>query len=92
MVFQGTVLGPPLWNSFYEDARHAVNEWFFSEVVYADDLNAYRIFGGTADNAAITCSMDKCQTELHAWGQANQVCFDASKESNTHLIRRGSFR
>ena len=24
-VFQGTVLGPALWNLFYEDARHAVN-------------------------------------------------------------------
>jgi hypothetical protein len=44
MVFQGTVSGPMLWNLFFEDARHAINDCFFTEVVYADDLNAYRIF------------------------------------------------
>ena len=44
MVFQGTVLGPPLWNLFFEDARTAVNEVFFTEYVYADDLNAFRWF------------------------------------------------
>ena len=26
MVFQGTVTGPILWNLFFEDARHAINE------------------------------------------------------------------
>jgi hypothetical protein len=42
MVYQGTVTGPSLWNFFFEDARHAINETFFTEIVYADDLNAYR--------------------------------------------------
>ena len=28
MVFQGTVTGPSLWNLFFEDARHAINECF----------------------------------------------------------------
>ena len=41
MVFQGTVLGPSL--VFYEDARRAIEEWMYTEIVYADDLNAYRI-------------------------------------------------
>ena len=30
MVYQGTVLGPALWNTFYEDARYALiymNSW-----------------------------------------------------------------
>ena len=44
MVFQGTVLGPPLWNIFYEDAKDAIREIMFEESVYADDLNAYRVF------------------------------------------------
>ena len=44
MVFQGTVLGPPLRNTFYEDARQAVQDANFQAVVYADDLNAYRLF------------------------------------------------
>ena len=29
MVYQGTVTGPILWNLFFEDARHAINECFF---------------------------------------------------------------
>lgn len=37
MVFQGTVWGPPLWNIFYDDARQAINDWLFTEIVYADD-------------------------------------------------------
>ena len=30
-------------------------------------------------------SLDNCQQELHKWGVANQVCFDAAKESQ-HVI------
>ena len=37
MVFQGTVLGPSLWNLFYEDARRAIHETGFEEIVSADD-------------------------------------------------------
>ena len=44
MVFQGTVGGPTLWNLFYEDARRAINEVFYTEVVFADHLNAYHVF------------------------------------------------
>ena len=85
MVYQGTVTGPILWNLFFEDARHAINECFFTEVVYADDLNAYRVFPKTAKNCDMMRSLDNCQQELHKWGVANQVCFDAAKESQ-HVI------
>jgi len=85
MVFQGTVTGPVLWNLFFEDARHAINDTFFSEVVYADDLNAYRIFPSTFSNEDIKIALDLCQSELHKWGAANQVAFDASKESQ-HVL------
>ena len=44
MVFQGTVLGPSLWNLFYEDARRAIHETGFEEIVYADDLNGFKEF------------------------------------------------
>ena len=44
VVYQGTVTGPMLWNLFLEDAREAINERFYTEVTFADDLNAYRIF------------------------------------------------
>ena len=42
VVFQGTVPGPTLWNLFYEDARRAIHEAGFVEIVYADDLNGFR--------------------------------------------------
>ena len=68
MVYQGTVFEPPLWNVFYEDARLAINEWLFTEVMYADDLNAYREFAMNTPTDVVLKSMDCCQNELHAWG------------------------
>ena len=38
-VFQGTVLGPPLWNMFYADAALATQLLRFVEAVFADDYN-----------------------------------------------------
>jgi hypothetical protein len=70
---------------FYEDARRAIEEWMFKEVVYADDLNAYREFIGTTENDHIVGTISQCQTGLHAWGRASQVAFDPSKESK-HVI------
>ena len=35
MVFQGTVLGPPLWNVFFADVAKAVNKNGFCESVFA---------------------------------------------------------
>eukprot|EP00973_Karenia_brevis_P023311 3209772-Karenia_brevis.AAC.1 len=46
MVYQGTVMGPVLWNVFFEDSRHAINKLDFHEIVYADDLNADKEFQG----------------------------------------------
>ena len=43
-VYQGTVLGPPLWNLHFSDAQVAVRNAGFSEVVFADDLNCSRNF------------------------------------------------
>ena len=96
MVFQGTVLGPILWNIFFEDARTAVNEKFFTETVFADDLNAYRIYAGRVENDVLLQSASACQAELHEWGKANQVTFDPTKES-VHILSlteptEGTFR
>ena len=70
---------------FFEDARHAINECFYKEVVFADDLNAYRIYPSASRNSAIKESLNNVQRELHKWGDANQVAFDAAKESQ-HVL------
>ncbi len=85
MIFQGTVWGPWLWNNFYEDARIAINEALFQEIVYADDLNAFREFLLRTPNADVFCATTSCQRELHAWGRAGQVAFDAGKASH-HVV------
>ena len=46
MVFQGAVLGPPVWNCYYEDARKAVSKSSFVDTVFADDLNCFCVFDG----------------------------------------------
>ena len=74
-----------LWNLFFEDARHAINECFYKEVVFADDLNAYRIYPSATHNSAIKKSLNNVQSEFHKWGDANQVAFDAAKESQ-HVL------
>ena len=79
MVFQGTVFGPPLWNFHFADARYAIQKIGFEEIVFADDLNAYKAFPANTDHALLERDMQKCQTELHKWGEGNQVQFDASK-------------
>ena len=43
-VFQGTVLGLPLWNMFYADAALATQLLRFVEVVVADDNNYWEAF------------------------------------------------
>ena len=87
-VYQGTVLGPPLWNTMYEDARHPINSKGYTEAVFADDLNCYRPFAADCNNEVILQDLADCQAALHSWGAANQVTFDAGKESFHVLHRR----
>ena len=81
MVFQGTVWGPTLWNLFYEDAARAVKEAGFTEVVFADDLNALKEVGKELQNEEALKTAAECQKKLHRWGAANQVTFEPTKES-----------
>ena len=87
MVFQGTVTGPPLWNVFYEDSRTPVRNSGYTEVVYADDLNAFKEYPLSAQTETMLAGGRDCQRQLHAWGRSNQVQFDPSKES-THVLSR----
>ena len=44
MVFQGTVLGPSLWNVFFADVHGAAEEAGGKETKFADDLNVFKTF------------------------------------------------
>ena len=87
MVYQGTVLGPWLWNLFYEDARDAITENGFEDVVVADDLNAYRTVPNSLETDICLEMADECQQSLHQWGEADRAVFDAGKES-AHILSR----
>ena len=81
MVFQGTVWGPLLWNAYYKDSQKAVASAGFQEVVYADDLNAYKAFPNSVGNEELYKEGKDCQQKLHAW--------DPGKESFHVLERAG---
>ena len=86
-VYQGTVLGSPLWNVHYADARTAVRSEGFKEVIFADDLNCSREFPAHTAERYIREKLTECQTTLHTWGAANRVLFDPGKES-LHCLHR----
>ncbi len=81
MVYQGTVLGPCLWNLFFGDVCTPVQALGYTCIVYADDLNSFRSWPRTTSNHIIVDHMKLCQSLLHQWGRDNQVVFDQSKES-----------
>ena len=90
-VFQGTVLGPPLWNGFFADSIRPLVKKGFASTAFADDLNAWKAF--RVDRASATplerllMELREVQTELHTWGASNQVIFDPVKES-FHVLHR----
>ena len=68
MVFQGTVSGPSLWNTYYADANRAVESCEYTGTVFADDLNCFKVFYGSIGNAYINSESKRCQQALHVWG------------------------
>ena len=68
MVFQGNVLGSTLWNLFYEDARRAIHEAGFVEIVYADVTNGFKEFEHNASADSTIAEAKKCQSDLHNRG------------------------
>ena len=50
-VFQGTVLGPPLWNSFFADIAIPASSSGGKPSIFADDLNVFQKFDRTVENS-----------------------------------------
>ena len=61
----------------------------FTETVYADDLNAFKEVPAELPNEDALEEAKTCQKKLHTWGRANQVSFDATKES-FHVLSRST--
>ena len=80
MVFQGTVLGPDLWNVFFADVADAVRSVGAEEAIFADDLSAFKRFETKIEDVEVMDDMTRCQQAVHKWGRANQVIFEGTKE------------
>ena len=89
-VFQGTVLGPPLWNYFYADARFSVRNHGFTETVFADDFNCWTPLDKDVSEEEAVRKLAECQRSLHRWGIANRVTFDPQKEEFLIIRRRNA--
>ena len=79
-VYQGTVMGPPLWNSFFADVAVPARSTGGEEGMFADDLNVFQQFDQRTPLVEIKRVLVKCRDRVHTWGKANRVSFDAAKE------------
>jgi len=82
-VFQGTVLGPLLWNVFFADIQVPASSTGGQESVFADDLSVFKKFDRFVSNDEISRDMHVCRVRVHKWGRVNRVEFDPGKE---HVI------
>ena len=80
IVFQGTVLGPPLWNLFFADVVVPAGSKGGDAAVFADDLNVFQLFDTEVPNDELFQHMSECREATHKWGKMNRVTFDAAKE------------
>ena len=87
-AFQGTVLGPPLWNVFFEPVDGVILRKTFRVAKFADDLSAYKNFEASRSNAEIKAELASVQSDVHGWGIQNRVAFDRGKEHFCILHRR----
>ena len=81
MVYQGTVLGPALWNAFFADVSVHVPEDRQHLQMLADDLKGDACCPVSMSNDMLRNSLTGAQRRAHSWGERNRVTFDPGKES-----------
>ena len=89
MVFQGTVLGPSLWNVYFADVHVPAEKNGARERRFADDLSASKAFSRTVSNEDVISDLQKTQSDIHVWGANNRVTFDPQKEEFAVLATQG---
>ena len=77
-VFQGIVLGPPLWNVFFADVVAMLSPNFGK--IFTDVLNVFHEFDLGEPQHRIFGEVQQCRDNVHAWGRRNRVEYDAAKE------------
>ena len=80
MVFQGTVLGPSLWNAFFADVALEIPIGSQEVNLFADDLSAMTVADQNTSENIVWEELREIQQRTHEWGRKNQVEFDPSKE------------
>ena len=65
-VFQGTVLGPPLWNAFFADVALPARSCNGKEAMIADDLNVCHEFHRNAEYESVMATLRSCHNAVHA--------------------------
>ena len=79
-IFQGTVLGPALWNPFFHDVVGPASFAGEEVALFADDLTSFKAFPIDKPNNEIEEEMRATRSEVHRWGKQNRVSFDSDKE------------
>jgi len=79
-VFQGTVLGPTLWNLFFSDVATPATMAGGDEAMFADDLNVFQQFDKDEPPDNINNKLEECRTHVHKWGRTNRAVFDPGKK------------
>eukprot|EP00969_Alexandrium_andersonii_P217566 9610548-Alexandrium_andersonii.AAC.1 len=74
-----------MWNLFFANARLVIVTPGFSELIFADNLNAFRVLERDCSDTTSFGLIRHCQQQLHAWGAANRATFDVGKDS-AHIL------
>ena len=68
IVFQGTVLGPSLWNIFFADVHAPAERNGATERRFADDLSISKMLHRSRANDEILSDLRRAQADIHEWG------------------------
>ena len=86
-VYQGTVLGPSLWNVYFAPVGDKIKQNTFGYNLFADDLTSHATVSNNIDNEDCLFVLANLQDSIHRWGRKEQITFDRDKES-CHIISK----